>query len=193
MNAKLPGRAVFRAIYFAPYVLGVAVVGVLGRFLLDPANGIVNHALRANVPWTTDLPWAWIALVGVTVWWTLGFNAVIYLAGLQDIPAERYEAARLDGAGFWQQLRHVTLPGLDRVLVLVVTLTLLASANMFGQAYLVTGGAPAYGTRTAVMYIAAEGLRNFRLGQAAAMSFVLAAILALAGAVGFGLVRRRES
>jgi multiple sugar transport system permease protein len=192
MNAKLSGRTLFRAVYFAPYVLGVAVIGVLWRFLLDPTNGIVNHLLGAAVPWTTELPWAFIALVAVTVWWTLGFNAVIYLAGLQDIPAERYEAARLDGANALQQLRHVTLPGLRRVVILVTTLTLLASANMFGQAYLITGGAPAHGTRTAVMYIADEGLRRFRLGQAAAMSFVLAAVLGAIGVVSFALMRERD-
>jgi multiple sugar transport system permease protein len=190
MNARLPLRTFFRAVYFAPYVLGVAVIGVLFRFLLDPTNGAVNHALGRAIPWTTELPWAWVALVLVTVWWTLGFNAVIYLAGLQDIPAERYEAARLDGASRWQQLRYITLPALEPVLVFVTTITLLASANLFGQAYLMTGGAPAHGTRTAVMFIADEGLRRFRLGQAAAMSFVLAGFLLVLGAAFFKLLRR---
>jgi multiple sugar transport system permease protein len=192
MNARLPGRTLFRGVYFAPYVLGVAVVGVLWRLLLDPGNGAVNHLLRRGVPWTTELPWGFVSLAGVTVWWTLGFNAVIYLAGLQDIPAERYEAARLDGANAWQQLRHVTIPALRPVIVLVATLTLLASANVFGQAYLITSGAPAHSTRTVVMYIADEGLRRFRLGQAAAMSFVVAGTLAALGAAFLHLSRERE-
>jgi multiple sugar transport system permease protein len=192
MNARLPGRTLFRALFFAPYTLGVAVVGVLWRFLLDPSTGLVNHALGTPVPWTSALPWAWLALVGVTVWWTLGLNAVIYLAGLQDIPRELYEAARLDGAGWWAQLRHVTLPALRPVLVLVTTLTLLASANMFGQAYLVTVGGPAHATRTAVMAVAQEGLTHFRLGQAAAMGLVLAVPLALLGAAALRLTRERE-
>jgi multiple sugar transport system permease protein len=181
MNARVPGRTLFRAAFFAPSLLGIAVVGVLWRYLLDPQGGLVNATLGRAVPWTTELPWAWVALVGVTLWWTLGFNAVIYLAGLQDIPRELYEAARLDGAGAWARFRHVTLPGLRPVLVLVMTTTLLASANMFGQSYLVTAGAPAHATRTAVMYIAQEGLRSFQLGQAAAMSFVLALLLAALG------------
>jgi len=193
MNAKLPGRTFFRAIYFAPYVLGVAVIGVLWRFLLDPNNGLVNHYLGRVIPWTTDLPWAWIALVGVTLWWTLGFNAVIYLAGLQDIPAQLYEAARLDGANRWEQFRYVTLPGLRPVLVFVTLVTLLASANMFGQSYLITAGAPAHQTRTVVMFIADEALRGFRLGQAAAMSFVLALFLALIGVVTFRAFREKEA
>lgn len=181
LNAKLPGRTFFRALFFAPYTLGVAVVGILFRFMLDPSLGLLNKVLGTSIPWTTEQPWVWVSLVAVTVWWTLGFNTVIYLAGLQDIPKELYEAARLDGAGRWAQLKHVTLPGLKPVIALVGTLTLLASANMFGQAYLVTGGAPAHGTRTAVMVIAQEGLVNFRLGQAAAMSYVLAAILVVLG------------
>jgi len=191
MNAKIPGRNFFRAIYFAPYVLGVAVIGILWRFMLDPNSGIVNNYLHHAFPWTTDLPWAWISLVGVTVWWTLGFNAVIYLAGLQDISAELYEAARIDGATKWQQFRHVTLPGLSPVMVFVTTVTLIASANMFGQSLLITAGAPSHETRTAVMYIADEGLRSYRLGQAAAMSFVLALFLAILGVVNFRVFRNK--
>ena len=117
MNSKFRGRNFFRALYFAPYVLGVAVVAVLWRFLLDNNIGLVNHYLGAlglpdDIAWTTSTPAAWVALVGVTVWWTLGFNAVIYLAGLQDIPAELYEAAKVDGANAWQQLppRHPARP-----------------------------------------------------------------------------------
>jgi len=87
LNRKFPGRTFFRAVFFTPFVLGVAVVGVLFRFLLDPNIGVVNHYLHSfgvdqNIPWITQLPWAWISLVSMTVWWTLGFNAIIYLAGL---------------------------------------------------------------------------------------------------------------
>ena len=122
MNNRFRGRNLFRALYFAPYVLGVAVVAVLWRFLLDTNIGLVNQYLGAiGLPdatgWLTSTPAAWVSLVGVTVWWTLGFNAVIYLAGLQDIPAELYEAARVDGANAWQSFRNVTLPGLRPVLL----------------------------------------------------------------------------
>jgi multiple sugar transport system permease protein len=197
LNQKFSGRNFFRAVYFAPYVLGVAAIGVLWQYLLDPNIGIVNYYLEKipgvpeNIAWTTALPWAWIALVGVTVWWTLGYNAVIYLAGLQDIPRELYEAAKVDNAGRWSRFRHVTLPGLRPVLVFVVTVTILASANMFGQAYLITEGAPGNETRTAIMYISQEGLRNFQMGSAAAMSFVLAFFLLLISLVSFIALRER--
>jgi multiple sugar transport system permease protein len=197
LNQKFPGRNFFRAAFFAPYVLGVAVVGILWRFLLDPNIGLVNHMLDrigidANIPWTTQTPWVWAALVGPTVWWTLGFNAVIYLAGLQDIPRELYEAATVDGANRWQQFRNVTLPGLRSVLVFVITITILASANLFGQSYLITEGRPGRETRSAIMYIGEVGLREFRMGDAAAMSFLLTLILMLISVANFVLFRERK-
>ncbi|WP_437807194.1 carbohydrate ABC transporter permease [Sorangium sp. So ce1078] len=184
LNRRFPGRSFFRAMFFAPYVLGVAVVALMWRLLLDPHIGVINHllgkvGLPADTGWTTAVPWVWVSLVGMTVWWTLGYNAVIYLAGLQNIHRELYDAARIDGATRWQQFRHVTMPGLRPVFVFVVTMTVLGSANMFGQAYLVTGGGPGSETRTTIMYIAEEGFRNFRLGGAAAMSYVQAFFLAL--------------
>jgi multiple sugar transport system permease protein len=197
LNQRFPGRNLFRAAYFAPYVLGVAVVGILWRFLLDPNIGLVNYYLdkvgiQANVAWTTETPWVWAALVGPTVWWTLGFNTVIYLAALQDIPRELYEAARVDGAGGWAQFRNVTVPGLRPVLFFVVTVTILASANVFGQPYLITQGRPGVETRSALMYIGQEGLREFRMGNAAAASFLLTLALMLVSVVTFVLFRDRK-
>jgi multiple sugar transport system permease protein len=191
LNRQFKGRTFFRAVFFLPYVLGVAVVGLLFRYILDPNIGVVNYFLGSNIPWTTDLPWAWISLVGMTVWWTLGFNSIIYLAGLTDIPRELYEAAEMDGANRLQQFRNVTLPGLSQVLIFVITTTILASANMFGQYLLLTKGAPGTATRTAIGYIADEGLRSFRMGSAAAMSYILAAILLLVSLINFRLFRDR--
>jgi multiple sugar transport system permease protein len=190
LNKKIPGQRLFRAIYFAPYVLGVAVIGIMWRYVLDPNVGVLNYylsrvGLPGDIAWTNGLPWAWISLVGVTVWWTAGFNAVIFLAGLQGIPKDLYEAARVDGANAWQSFRHVTIPQLRPVLLFVLMITILASANMFGQSYLITDGAPGEETRTAIMYITEEGLRNFRMGSAAAMSLILAAFLAVIGFVNF--------
>ncbi|MEU4780845.1 sugar ABC transporter permease [Micromonospora sp. NPDC023633] len=197
LNRSFPGRTFFRAIYFAPYVLGVAVIGLLWRFLLDANVGLVNRlagvvGLPADTPWVTDVPWAWVALVGVTVWWTSGFNAVIYLAGLQDIPQELYEAAKVDGASAWERFRHVTLPGLRPVLLFVVTTTVLASANVFGQSFLITQGAPGTETRTVVWFIVEEGLRDNDAGRAAAMSIVFALMLAVVSIANFRLFRYRE-
>ena len=197
MNQKFRGRNLFRAIYFAPYVLGVAVVAVVWRFLLDNNIGLVNHylglvGLPDDIAWTTSVPAAWFALVGVTVWWTLGFNAVIYLAGLQDIPQELYEAAEVDGATSWQRFRHVTLPGLRPVTMFVTMVTIIASANMFGQSYLMTKGSPGTETRTAIYQIAETGLKQYQMGSAAAMSYVLTIVLVLLSLVVFWLFRERK-
>jgi multiple sugar transport system permease protein len=197
LNQKIRGGTVFRAIFFAPYVLGVAVIGVIWRYLLDPQLGVVNHVLGAlglpsNIPWTVDVPWAWISLVGVTVWWTLGFNTVILLAGLKGINVDLYDAAAMDGAGAFRKFWSVTLPGLRPVMTFVTTVTILASANMFGQSYLLTKGGPGHATRTAVMYIADEGLSQNQMGAAAAMSYVLFAILAVISIINFRLQRERS-
>ncbi|GGO11427.1 carbohydrate ABC transporter permease [Micromonospora parathelypteridis] len=197
LNRSFPGRTFFRAVYFAPYVLGVAVIGLLWRFLLDANLGLVNRllgvvGLPSDTPWVTNMPWAWISLVGVTVWWTSGFNAVIYLAGLQDISPELYEAARMDGANAWQRFRSVTLPGLRPVLLFVITTTVLASANMFGQSFLITQGTPGTETRTVVWFIVEEGLRDNDAGRAAAMSIVFALMLAVVSLANFRLFRYKE-
>jgi multiple sugar transport system permease protein len=196
LNRRFPGRTFFRAVFFAPYVLGVAVIGLMWRYLLDPSFGAVNGLLAVfgipAVPWITAQPWAWISLVAVTIWWTIGFNAIIYLAGLADIPAEQYEAADLDGASIWQQFRYITVPGLRPVMIFVITTTILASANMFGQSYLITQGAPGDSTRTAIIEITERGLSQYRMGEAAAMSYLLAVFLGIIALVNAYLLREKK-
>lgn len=194
LNQRIRGGTVFRGVFFAPYVLGVAVIGVIWKYLLDPQLGVVNRILGAiglpsNIPWTVDVPWAWISLVGVTVWWTMGFNTVILLAGLKNISADLYDAASVDGAGTWRKFTSVTLPGLRPVMMFVTTVTILASANMFGQSYLLTQGHPGTETRSAIMYIADEGLSQNQMGAASAMSYVLFAFLAIISFFNFRLQR----
>ncbi|TRW43188.1 carbohydrate ABC transporter permease [Georgenia yuyongxinii] len=197
MNLKFKGRNFFRAMYFAPFVLGVAVVAVLWRYLLDTNIGLVNHylgviGLSDSVPWLTQLPWAWISLIGVTVWWTLGFNTVIYLAALQDISPELYEAAKMDGANAWQRFWSITLPGLRPVLLFVTSVTIIASVNMFGQSYLMTLGGPGQETRTAIYQIAETGLTSFNSGVASAMSMIFTVFLAIVSIAVFFLFRERD-
>ncbi|MBN9325718.1 MAG: sugar ABC transporter permease, partial [Cellulomonas sp.] len=196
LNQRIRGGTVFRTIFFAPYVLGVAVVGVVWGYVLDTQSGILNHlahavGIRADIPWTVDTPWVWVALVGVTLWWTSGLNTVIFLAGLKGINTELYEAAALDGAGAVRSFFAVTLPGLRPVMLFITTTTVLASANMFGQSYLLTKGGPGNATRTAIMYIADQGLSQNNMAPAAAMSYVLFAFLAVVSLINFRLQRER--
>jgi len=196
LNKKFPGRTFFRAIIFTPFVLGVAVVGVLFGYLFDPEVGLVNGLLSGlgigKIAWLTSQPQAWITILITTIWWTIGFNAVIFLAGLQSLPEQLYEAAELDGAGRWGKFRHITLPGLRNVFIFVLTTTILASANLFGQPYLLTHGGPGDSTTTAIMAMTNEGLRGFRMGTAAAMSYLLALVLALVSIANFLLMRERK-
>jgi multiple sugar transport system permease protein len=196
LNRRMRGGTVYRAVFFAPYVLGVAVIGVIWKFLLDPQSGAVNQVLGAlglpsDTPWIVDLPWAWISLVGVTVWWTMGFNTVIVLAGLQGINRELYDAASVDGAGAWRRFTGVTLPGLRPVIIFISTTSILASANMFGQSFLITSGGPGESTRTAIMYIADQGLTQSQMGAASAMSYILFAFLAIISIINFRIQRER--
>lgn len=197
LNRSFRGRNAMRAVFFAPYVLGVAVVGLLWRYLLDPNVGVVNYYLDLlgveRVPFTTATPWVWLALVLPTVWWTAGYNMVIFLAGLQDISRELYEAAELDGTTAWQRFRHVTVPGLRPVTVFVLTITILASANVFGQPFLITQGQPGDETRTAIMQIGEEGLRQFKMGSASAMSMVLTVALLAISLLSLSFLRERPS
>ncbi|MET0844099.1 MAG: sugar ABC transporter permease [Mycetocola sp.] len=196
LNQRIRAATTFRTIFFAPYVLGVAVIGVIWGYILDTQSGILNHllgliGLPSNIPWTVDVPWVWVSLVGVTVWWTMGLNTIIFLAGLKGINADLYEAASIDGAGPWRKFTNVTVPGLRPVMLFISTTTILASANMFGQSYLLTKGGPGTETRTVIMYIADQGLSQNNMAPAAAMSYVLFAALAIISVINFRLTRER--
>jgi multiple sugar transport system permease protein len=180
LNRNYPGRGVFRTIFFAPYTLSVTVASVLWWWIFQQ-TGIVNQILQRlgldPVNWLGDLPGAWIAITVATVWWTIGFNTIIFLTALQEIPKSLYEAASLDGANSWQQFFLITIPMLRSVMVFVLTITLIASANLFGQPYIMTAGGPADGTQTVIYRIFFEGILRGQMGQAAAMSIFVALLL----------------
>jgi multiple sugar transport system permease protein len=125
-----------------------------------------------------------------TVWWSVGFNLVLFLAGLQDIDPHLYEAARLDGAGAWNRFRHVTVPGLSQIIVLVLVTQLIASFQVFGQVYIMTRGGPGTSTRVLIQHIYESGFRDLQLGYAAAVSLFLFVVMALVSAVQFRISNR---
>lgn len=196
LNGKYRGRNLFRGIYFAPFALSVTVAAVLWRWIFEQ-SGLVNTYLGnagvTPISWLGALPWAWIAITVATVWWTVGFNTVIFLAALQEIPASLYEAASIDGANTFQQFYAITIPMLRPVLVFVITTTLLASANLFGQPYIMTAGGPVQGTESVMMRIFSEGIQQNRMGSAAAMSVLVAAILLILTTLNFRVFGRSAS
>jgi multiple sugar transport system permease protein len=200
VNGKYPGRNVFRAIFFAPWTLGIAVVGLLWWWLLNSQFGLLTLLLSdigvKGPNWLTTNPWAWFSISLATLWWTVGFNTIILLAGLQSIAPELYEAASIDGANRWQQFRHVTIPSLRPVLLLVITLQVIASFNMVGQSQIMTGGGPLNETRTALLYVYETGFTNggqFQLGQAAAMGLIVAAFIVVVSIINFRVFRSEDA
>jgi len=192
----LPGQWVWRLAFFAPYLLPVGVIGLLWLWLYQPDLGLYNHLLRAvgldGYAWLSDESVALYAIVIATVWWTVGFNFLLFLAALQAVPDHLYEAAALDGAGAWRRLWHVTLPQLRRIIGVVTVLQILASLKVFDQVYLLTKGGPNGSTRPVVEYLYDMGFTGYRLGYASAISYVFFALVVLASAVQFVALRRRE-
>jgi multiple sugar transport system permease protein len=197
LNGRFRFRNLFRMVYFAPYTLSVTAAAILWWWLFQPQGGIVNTLIQGvgldRVNWLSTMPQAWIAITIATIWWTIGFNTIIFLAALQEIPADLYEAAAIDGAGPFQRFRHVTIPMLRPVLVLVITITLLASANLFGQPFLMTAGGPLQSTEPIIYRIYVEGLVRHQMGSAAAMSLLVAALLLGVTALNFKLFGRSEA
>lgn len=202
LNTNLARKNLYRAIYFAPWVLSSAVVGLLGFWVFQSQGGLLNYYLKAiglaQPRWLSSMPWAWYAILIVTIWWTSGFNMIIILAALQNIPATLYEAASIDGASAWQRFRFVTIPMLRPVLVFIIIITIIASFNLFAQPLFMTDfGGPAQSggggsTEPIMLRIYMEAFRRNRLGSAAAMSFVVASIMVVVSYFNFRLFRTRE-
>jgi len=146
----------------------------------------------AEPNWLGDPDFAMVSLAITTVWWTLGFNFVLYLAGLQDIPRELYEASAIDGAGPWQQIRLVTVPLLSRTTSLVVVLQVIASLKVFDQMYVMTQGGPNFATRSVLQYVFDVGFTDFRSGYAAAASTLFFVVVLAVSAVWLVMTRRQE-
>ncbi len=188
-NRPIPGRAAFRLALFAPYVLTVTVVTTIWVWLYEPGYGLIDGYLKTlhlpAVNWLSSVGTALPAVAITTIWWSLGFNFLLYLVGLQSISPEIYEAANLDGAVGWSQLRYMTVPLLVRTTVLVVILQVLASLKVFGQIYAMTNGGPEFSTRPVVQYIYEQGFTSYHIGYAAAISYIYFVILLAVSAVQF--------
>jgi multiple sugar transport system permease protein len=200
VNGKFPGRNFFRAIFFAPWTLGIGVVGLLWWWLLNSQSGLLTILLATfgveGLSWLTTNPLAWFSINLATLWWTVGFNTIILLAGLQQISPDLYEASAIDGANKWQQFKSVTVPSLRPILLLVITLQIIASFNMVGQAQIMTGGGPGNETRTGLLYMYETGFTNggqFQLGQAAAMGLIVAAMMVVVSIINFRVFRSDDA
>ncbi|MBB5077619.1 carbohydrate ABC transporter permease [Nonomuraea endophytica] len=182
-------KAFFRLGFFLPMVTGLVAYGILFGVLLNPQGGLVNWFLGLfgvpEIPWLTDTLWARIAVGLALTWHYTGYNAVIYLARLQALPQDHYDAASVDGAGAWRRFWHVTLPGLRPVLLLTVVMSTIGTLQLFDEPYVLTGGGPDNATLTLGMYLYMNGFRYFDFGYASAIAYALAVIIAILGIVQF--------
>ena len=191
------GRWFFRFAFFVPYVLPSAVMSLIWIWIYTPALGLAQGWLGAigiKAPvWLGDPTWAMPSVAIATIWWTIGFNFILYLAGLQDIPRELYEAASIDGAGPWQQIRRITIPLLGRTTTLVTVLQVIASLKIFDQIYIMTSGGPNFSTRPSLEYIYDQSFTNLRIGYGAAVSMLLFLVILAVSFVWLAIVRRQEA
>lgn len=176
LNRAVVLRDILRAAYFIPSITSMVAVGLGFRWLFQ-TNGVVNGLLEAiglnPIPWLGSPVWAMPVLILLSVWKQLGFNLVVFLAGLQTIPRDRYEAAQLDGATAWQQFRHITIPGLRPTLIFAIVTTAIFTLRSFEQPYIITGGGPLNSTNLLVYYIYTEAFAQLDFGYAAAGATVL--------------------
>jgi multiple sugar transport system permease protein len=178
LNSKLARwQPLFRTLLFAPVVTTLVAVAIIWRYLLHSRYGLINYALGEfgvqPVDWLGDPRWAMPAIIVFAVWKSFGYNMVIFVAGLQTIPPELYEAASLDGANAWQRFRHVTLPMLGPTLLLVSILTVAGYFQLFAEPYVMTQGGPAQRTLSVLYFMYEEGFKWWNLGSASAVAFVL--------------------
>jgi multiple sugar transport system permease protein len=182
LNSKLVKlKSFFRLIYFTPVVATLVSVAVVWRYIYHPRFGLLNYILDlvgiGSVDWLGDPTWAMPAIIFLAVWKNFGYNMIIFLAGLQNIPEELYEAARIDGAGSFHQFISVTLPMLAPTTLFVGIITMIGYFQLFAEPYVMTQGGPVNSTLSIVLYMYEEGFRWWNMGYSASLAFVLFAII----------------
>ncbi|MGW0587015.1 carbohydrate ABC transporter permease [Streptosporangium sp. NPDC002607] len=186
LNQRIRGRALYRLLFFAPYMLSEAITGVLFSLILSPEAGLANRLLTS---WGLE-PWSWLSepdtvlfsIFLVITWKYFGFHMIIYLAGLQGIPKELHEAARIDGAGGWKVFRHVTLPLLGPTIRVSVFLSVIGTIQLFDLVWILTGGGPSHASETMAVSMFEYGFKRTQIGYSSAISvamFLISLVFAL--------------
>jgi len=184
LNRKLPGMALFRVLFFVPMTVGVVASGLLWSWMFTPQYGLLNYLLHfvglGPFPWLTGTDTAMPSIIAVGVWRALGFNIIIFLAGLQAVPAHLYDAATVDGAGAVRKFRHITVPMLSPTIFFSTLIGVIMSFQVFEQTYVMTQGGPGNSTLTIIYFIFQQGFSYLRMGYASAASVTFLVILSVA-------------
>lgn len=178
--------------FFLPFVLPVSVVTTAALWILDTNFGIVNYLFNTSISWFQDPTWAMPAVAVVTIWWTVGFNMLLFLAGLQNISPDVYEASSIDGASPFQQFLFITFPLMWPVTSLVLVLQLIAQFKIFDQVYLLTQGGPYNSTMVVLLYMYRQAFQQNRGGYASAVAIVLVVIMLVISAIQFRVLQGRR-
>jgi multiple sugar transport system permease protein len=177
LNSQLRGITVFRAIFFIPVITSAVAVAMIWRWLYNRDFGLINTALDLvglpMIPWLSSSAWAMPAVILMAIWKRVGYDMVIYLAGLQAIPPQLYEAAEIDGAGRIQRFWYITLPLLTPTTFFIIVISIIGSFQVFDLAFILTSGGPGNATNTIVMYVYNQAFQFFHMGYAAAVAWVL--------------------
>lgn len=196
LNQKFRGKSLARGMIFFPYLLTVSIVGAIWRWMLQRNYGLINYYLGklgfSPIGWLTEASTAMPAVAIATIWWTVGFNVIVFLAALQDIPEQLYESARIDGAGSVKSFFKITIPMLRPTMFFVIIMQIIASFQVFGQVFVMTGGGPYGTTRTLVQYLYEQGFRYFRMGYASAIAYVLFVIMLVLTLVQWKIMGSKE-
>jgi len=194
MNSRVPGITFFRAVFFVPVITSSVAVAMIWRWLYNRDFGLVNTALLAiglpAIPWLSSSAWAMPAVIIMAVWKRLGYDMVIYLAGLQAIPPQLYEAAEIDGAGRWHRFWYITLPLLTPTTFFILVISIIGSFQVFDLAFVLTSGGPGNATNTIVMYVYNQAFQFFHMGYAAAVAWVLFLMILLVTLVQWRIQKR---
>jgi multiple sugar transport system permease protein len=195
VNQRWPLSALARTLFFAPNVVSATVIGLLWVWVLDTQFGLVNKYLNVigipDIPWLTSTSWALIGVSVASIWWDLGVSFVLFLAALQDIPRDLYEAASVDGANAFEKLRFVTLPQLKPTISMVVTLQLISTLRIFSQVYVMTNGGPAGSSSSVIHYIYTTAIVRNLYGYSAAVSMLLFVAIIVITVLQRTLIRER--
>ena len=198
---RLPERlkGIFRTIYFASYSVSVTAVAAVFVWLMKGNGGYFNNMLlsmgiiKSPIPWMEQQPFVWVALTVATVWWTIGYNMMLFVNALNEIDTNLYEASAMDGAGFWVQLRYIILPNIKNVFFFVLMTTIIASFNVYGQPRLMTKGGPGETTKPLIMMITSTIMDRNDLGVGSAMTILMGVVIILCSVGQYYLTKEKDN
>lgn len=191
-------RGLFRTIYFASYAVSVTAVAAVFIWLMKGNGGYLNNLMlnmgiiKKAIPWMEQQPFVWVSLTVATVWWTIGYNMMLFVNALNEIDTQLYEASSIDGAGFWTQFRYIVFPGIKNVFFFVLMTTIIASFNVYGQPRLMTQGGPGDSTKPLIMMITSTIMDRNDLGVGSAMTILMGIVIVLCSIGQYYMTREKE-